>query len=43
MLLPWIVLFVILSFAIGGLVYGIIQRVQSAREHYEDWRAGQPR
>lgn len=42
MLLPWVVLLLILFFAIGVLVYGIIQRVQQAREHYDDWRTHQP-
>jgi hypothetical protein len=42
MLLPWVVLLLILFFAIGVVIYGIIQRVQHAREHYEDWRSSQP-
>ena len=36
MLLPWIVLLVILFFAIGAVIWGVIQRVQQARDHYED-------
>jgi len=43
MLLPWILLMLILFFAVGVLIFRIIQRAQQAREHYDDWRMGQPR
>jgi len=43
MLLPWITLFLIFALAVGAVIYGLVQRVQHAREDYEHWRESQPR
>ena len=42
MLLPWILLLLILFFAFGAFIWSVIQRVQQAHDHYDDWRSSQP-
>lgn len=42
MLLPWIALFLIFAFAVGTVIYGLVHRVQHARDDYHHWRDNRP-